>query len=112
MEDIELVVVLTNPQHHYNVVSSCLQAGKHTYVEKPLALSANEGNHLITLANEKNLLLSGAPDTILGASIQTARRLIKDGWLGTPARYTHCFNHPHPNRRARIMASKPSFPLS
>ena len=102
-KDIDLIVVLTNPQFHYEVVKESLLAGKHTYVEKPLSLSAEEGKELLKIAKEKDVMLAAAPDTILGAGIQMARKLIDDGWIGKPiAAISHILTggpeswHPNP----------------
>lgn len=84
MEEIGIVVVLVNPVHHYEVVKKCLLAGKHTYVEKPLALTGKEGRELLDIAGQKKRMLCAAPDSILGAGWQMARKLIEDGWIGEP----------------------------
>ena len=82
--ELELVVILTNPDQHFVVAEASLKAGKHTYIEKPLSLNTTDGRKLIALAKEKRLMLSGAPDTILGAGVQTARKLIDDDKIGDP----------------------------
>jgi len=46
--------------------------------------SFEEGTELVKLAEAKNLMLGGAPDTFLGAGIQTCRYLIDQGYIGTP----------------------------
>ena len=81
---VEVVLNLTIPRAHYSVSLAALQAGKHVYVEKPLSISLEEGEELVRLAREKNLVLGGAPDTFLGAGIQTCVKLIADGWIGRP----------------------------
>ena len=80
--EVEVVLNLTRPYEHYEVTKQALLHGKHTYSEKPLAVDMEEAAELIALAEEKNLRLGGAPDTFLGAGIQTARRLIDDGFIG------------------------------
>lgn len=81
---IELVVNLTNPNAHAEIHLKTLHAGKHSYSEKPLATELKDGEEIMRLAKEKNLLVGVAPDTFLGGGIQTARKLIEDGWIGTP----------------------------
>lgn len=81
-ESIELVLNITRPYEHYGVSKAALLAGKHVYCEKPLGASLAEGEELVALAKEKGLLIGGAPDTFLGASIQTCRKFIDDGNLG------------------------------
>lgn len=81
---IEIVLNLTRPFEHYDTTKAALLAGKHVYSEKPLAATYEEGKELARLAREKGLLLGGAPDTFLGAGIQTCRKLIDDGFIGRP----------------------------
>lgn len=83
-EEIDVVLNLTRPYQHYEVSRQALLAGKHVYSEKPLGITFEEGKSLVALANEKGLWLGGAPDTFLGAAIQTARKLIDDGLIGEP----------------------------
>ena len=81
-EEIEIILNLTRPNEHYKTTKAALLAGKHVYSEKPLAAVYEEGAELAAFAREKGLLLGGAPDTFLGAGIQTCRRLIDDGFIG------------------------------
>ena len=83
-QEIKIVVNLTIPKAHGDVCIKALKAGKHVYVEKPLSISREDAQEVLVLANEKNLLVGGAPDTFLGAGIQTCRKLIDDGWIGQP----------------------------
>ncbi len=82
--EVEIVLNLTRPTEHYVVTKAALQAGKNVYSEKPLAATFEEGKELVNLAKEKNLMLGGAPDTFLGAGIQTCRKLIDKGFIGDP----------------------------
>lgn len=81
---IELVVNLTIPAAHVDVGLAALEAGKHVWTEKPLALDRETGRKLLDRAKEKGLRVASAPDTILGAGLQTARRAIEDGRIGAP----------------------------
>lgn len=82
--EIQIVVNLTIPQAHGEVNECILRAGKHAYTEKPFALNTTEAARVNTLARELGLLVGGAPDTFLGGGIQTARKLIDEGAIGTP----------------------------
>ncbi len=82
--DVEIVLNLTRPYEHYEVSKAALEAGKHVYSEKPLAATLEQGRELAELAGSKGLLLGGAPDTFMGAGIQTCRKLIDDGFIGQP----------------------------
>ncbi len=85
---IELIINLTIPAAHAEVARKALQAGKHVYNEKPLAVSRDDAKDLVELAHQRSLLLGGAPDTFLGGGLQTCRKLIDDGWIGTPVAAT------------------------
>jgi len=82
--DIQMVINLTIPQAHASVSMRALEAGKHAYSEKPLAVTREEGKQLLELAERKGLRVGCAPDTFLGGGIQTSVKLINDGWIGTP----------------------------
>ncbi len=94
--EIDIVLNLTRPYEHYGVSIEALKAGKHVYSEKPLAATLEEGKALVEMAQEKGLMLGGAPDTFLGAGIQTCRKLIDDGYIGDPigaAAFMICRGH-------------------
>lgn len=100
--EIEIVVNLTTPGAHYSINDAILSSGKHLYTEKPFALTREEGRNLLARAKEKNLLIGSAPDTVLGAGIQTCRKLIDEGLIGEPvAAVAFMMNHGpegwHPN---------------
>ena len=78
--EVELVLNLTVPKAHGPVNLAAVRAGKHVYVEKPLALSREEAKTI----RASNVLVGGAPDTFLGAGLQTCRRLIDSGAIGEP----------------------------
>ncbi len=81
---IAVVLNLTTPIAHYPIALAALEAGKSVYNEKPLAITRDEGAQLLALAKQSNLRIGCAPDTFLGAGIQTCRKLIDDGWIGEP----------------------------
>lgn len=79
---IELVINLTPPKAHFSVISALLMAGKHVYSEKILTIELEEASELLALAQSNNLRLGCAPDTFLGASVQTAKAIIDSGMIG------------------------------
>ena len=94
--EVDIVLNITRPYEHYGVSMAALKAGKHVYSEKPLAADLDEGKEIMALAKEKGLMLGGAPDTFLGGGIQTCRKLIEDGAIGTPvgcAGFMICHGH-------------------
>ncbi len=99
---VDIIVNLTRPNEHLEVTCKALEAGKHVYTEKPLGASLEEGKTILDLAKEKGLLVAGAPDTFLGGGLQTCRKLIDDGFIGTPigaSAFMTCRGHErwHPN---------------
>ncbi|RDW20625.1 Gfo/Idh/MocA family protein [Oceanobacillus chungangensis] len=102
--EIDLVINLTTPAVHAKIDLAALEAGKHVYGEKPLAVTREEGKKILEAAKAKGLLVGCAPDTFLGGGIQTCRKLIDDGWIGDPVSATafmmnhgHESWHPNPN---------------
>ncbi|MBW5446259.1 gfo/Idh/MocA family oxidoreductase [Cohnella sp. CFH 77786] len=82
--DIEIVLNLTAPAAHAPINLKALQSGKHVYAEKPFALTREDADEVLSLAEARGLLVGCAPDTFLGAGLQTCRKIIDDGWIGTP----------------------------
>lgn len=99
--EIEMVVNLTGPGAHYTVIKSLLEHGKHVYTEKVLSANIEEARELVELAKEKQLYLGSAPDTFLGAGIQTAKYLVDAGMIG---KVTSCVAVLQ--RDARLLAEK------
>ncbi|MET0303001.1 MAG: Gfo/Idh/MocA family oxidoreductase, partial [Microbacteriaceae bacterium] len=83
-DDIEIVVNLTIPAVHVEVGLQILAAGKNVWSEKPIALDRESGRQLLDDAAERGLRVACAPDTFLGAGLQTAFRSIAAGDVGTP----------------------------
>jgi predicted dehydrogenase len=79
---IDVVVNLTVHQAHYDVTKRALEAGRHVYSEKPLALRFSEASELVDLAAARGLRLGCSPSTFLGEAQQTAAGLIRNGRLG------------------------------
>lgn len=82
--EVDIILNITRAYQHYDVTKAALMAGKNVYSEKPLATTIEQGIELIKLARSKNLMLGGAPDTFLGAGIQTCKHLIDAGFIGRP----------------------------
>ena len=79
---IDMVVVLTPVGSHYELIKQALLAGKHVYTEKTVTDDPVTAAELADLAAEKSLYLGAAPDTFLGAALQTARSAVDGGMLG------------------------------
>jgi predicted dehydrogenase len=84
-DDVDVVLCLTPPDSHAGVALDAIAAGKHVYTEKPLATSVERGREVLDAAAAAGLLVGCAPDTFLGAGIQTVKAAIAAGAIGTPA---------------------------
>ena len=82
--DVEIVINLTIPAAHVAVATQAVQAGKHVWSEKPFSLDRESGLALLAAAEKAGVRLGSAPDTFLGAGLQTARRMIERGDIGVP----------------------------
>lgn len=78
-----VVLNLTNPHAHYAVNHACLEAGRHVYCEKPLALTMTEACTLHALAGSMGLTLSSAPCSVLGEAAQGLLRALRQDVAGT-----------------------------
>ena len=80
--DIDVVVVLTPPASHAELVRLALEHGKHVVVEKPFAESREEGEALARLAAERGLHLLAAPFVQLSPTLRAFWTIVGDGALG------------------------------
>ncbi len=100
--DVDVVLNLTVPAAHGPLALAALEAGKHVYNEKPLATSREEGARLLEAARAAGKRIGCAPDTFLGAGLQTARQVIDVGLIGQPVGFSACMlgrgpEHFHPD---------------
>ena len=79
---LELVLNLTNPRSHYEVTRRCIEAGKHVYSEKPLAMDTAGARELVDLARQKNVYLASAPCSMLSETAQTVWEALREGVIG------------------------------
>lgn len=94
--EVELVVNLTTPAAHTSVALAALSAGKHVYGEKPLSLDPVSGERVLAEAAARGLRIGNAPDTFLGAGLQSAGRALRAGAIGAPVAAAIAFQSPGP----------------
>jgi predicted dehydrogenase len=80
---VEIILNLTNPRSHFEVSQACLEAGKHVYSEKPLAMTFEDAQALVNLAQTKGLYLSCAPCNLLSETAQTLWKALREKVVGT-----------------------------
>lgn len=84
---ITLLINLTHPRSHMPLNLAALAAGKSVYSEKPLGILRSDGQRLLGMTNER-VRIGCAPDTFLGDGLQTCRKLIDKGTIGSPVAAT------------------------
>lgn len=83
-EEITMIVNLTPPAAHTELNLQILNAGKHLFCEKPYALTMEDAEKTSALAREKGLKIGVAPDSFMGSSLSTCKKLLDDNWIGKP----------------------------
>ncbi len=81
-KDIDIILNLTTPSAHKDIIIKALENNKHCFSEKPLAINFKDGLEIQKTSKSKNLYVGCAPDTFLGASGQKARSLIENQEIG------------------------------
>jgi predicted dehydrogenase len=80
--DVDVVLILTSMQAHYELAKSALKAGKHVLVEKPMAMTVEQGKELVALAKESPGYFVCAPHVVLSSTYQNMWRRIHNGDIG------------------------------
>ncbi|MZD10705.1 Gfo/Idh/MocA family oxidoreductase, partial [Streptomyces sp. SID5785] len=94
---VELVVNLTVPAVHAEVSTAIVATGRHVWSEKPIALDLPAARALLDRAAEAGVRVGVAPDTVLGPAVQTARRAVERGDIGTVLSAHTAFQSPGPD---------------
>jgi predicted dehydrogenase len=80
--DLDGVVILTPMVPHGRQAIAAMEEGKHVYVEKVMATNLAEADRMVELAEQRHLVLSCAPSTILLSAYQRAKEIIDTGAIG------------------------------
>jgi predicted dehydrogenase len=80
--DVDAVVIATPVFSHFNLASRCLRAGKHVFVEKPLASSSAEANELLELADETDRVIMCGHTFLYSPAVRAVKGLLDRGELG------------------------------
>lgn len=80
--DLDVIVLATPVSTHFDLAARSLQAGKHTFVEKPLAPSSAEADELIELAEQASLVLCAGHTFLHSPPVQEVKRILERGELG------------------------------
>jgi predicted dehydrogenase len=80
--EVDGVILATPVFTHHALGRRCLDAGKHTFVEKPLAPSADQALEMMDFAAERELVLMCGHTFLYSPPVRAIRRLIDSGELG------------------------------
>jgi predicted dehydrogenase len=83
------IVIATPVQHHYSLAKASLLAGKHTFIEKPMASSSAECEELIEIAQRNGLVLMLDHTFLYSSPVQKIAQIVQAGDLGE-IRYINC----------------------
>jgi UDP-2-acetamido-3-amino-2,3-dideoxy-glucuronate N-acetyltransferase len=79
---IDGVIVVTPPSLHYQPAKEALAAGKHTFVEKPMAMSYQEGRELVELAEKKGRVLFVDETFLYDPALKVLKEILDGGAIG------------------------------
>jgi predicted dehydrogenase len=79
---VEAVAIATPVNTHFFLVKQALLAGKHVIVEKPLTANVREAAELVTLAEERGLMLMVGHTFLFEPAVEALRDLVRRGELG------------------------------
>ncbi len=81
-KEIDAVVIATPSHTHFKLVKMALEAGKHVYVEKPIATTSEEALVLKKIADSKNLVLMVGHLLLYHPAVNRLKMIVKSGDLG------------------------------
>jgi predicted dehydrogenase len=100
-QNIDVVVIATPNDRHFDLAKRALEAGKAVVVDKPFTTTVAEAHELIGLAQKQKTLLSVFHNRRWDADFITVRRLIKEGVLGEIRHFESHFDRFRPTVRQR-----------
>jgi scyllo-inositol 2-dehydrogenase (NAD+) len=85
IKDLDAVMISATPESlHYSIARDCLLAGKHVFVEKPIALELHEADDLIAIARRNNVKFTIGYSQRFNSKYAYVKRCIEDGTIGRP----------------------------
>lgn len=81
-QEIDAVVVATPVRFHYEMAKASLNAGKHTFIEKPMARTVAEGEELVALAERNGLVLMVGHTFLFSPAVRRMKEIIDAGDIG------------------------------
>ena len=98
-ESLELIVITTPNDTHFEYASRALQAGKHVVLEKPFTITSSDAKKLIDLAAKKQRILSVYQNRRYVSDFLTIRQLLKENKLGEVVEFEAHYDRYRPELR-------------
>ncbi|WP_027376227.1 Gfo/Idh/MocA family oxidoreductase [Kaistella palustris] len=108
--DIDLVIVNTPVQTHFDYVKKALESGKNVIVEKPFTVTSAEAQKLVQLAKEKNLSLSVYQNRRFDRDFLQVQQVLASGKLGTLKEVEIRFDRFRPEPGTKEHKENPNLP--
>lgn len=80
--DVDAVVIASPAVTHYEIAMKAFQAGKHVFVEKPLALQVEQGEEMVKTSEEKDLVLMVGHLMLYHPAVNYLKEVVRSGALG------------------------------
>ena len=94
--EVELVVVATPNESHFEIASKALQAGKHVVVDKPFTITTHDADELIATARKANRILSVFQNRRWDGDFLTVQQILREKRLGELAEFESRFDRFRP----------------
>lgn len=102
MPELELIVITTPNETHFDLAKRALEAGKHVLADKPFTVTSAEAEILIRLAKQKNKVISVYHNRRFQSDFKTLQALIKEGVLGEIKEYKASIERYRPELRPHL----------
>jgi scyllo-inositol 2-dehydrogenase (NADP+) len=108
-KSIDLVIISSPHQTHFDYAQKCLLADKHVLIEKPMVATAEEGEILINLAKKQGRILSVYQNRRFDGDFKTIQKIMKNGFLGDIVNYEARYDRWQPILSPKKWKETPSF---
>jgi scyllo-inositol 2-dehydrogenase (NADP+) len=107
IDSIQLVVISTPNQTHFPLAKRCLESGKNVVVDKPFTTTVAEAVELLTLAKQKNLVLSVYHNRRFDADFHALRQTVAAGHIGRVLRFESTYDRYRPTSKPNAWRERP-----
>ncbi len=102
IEEIELIVITTPNDTHFELARKALEAGKNVVIDKPFTVNTLEAKELIKIAKATNKILTVYHNRRFHSDFKTVQVLLSEGSLGELTEYLACFDRFRPELRPTV----------